>query len=89
LSCYTAQTRNGLQFCAKRFPYFSEAKGTARDVAKNKEAEFSSSQISEIWDATARVFATMEPLLKTTNDLFLQCSGTSNTLAGIIMSGKG
>jgi PDZ domain len=49
-----------LDFCAKRFPNFSEGKDTARDVAKNKEA---------------------------TQQLYSECSGASNTLMALIMSG--
>jgi len=76
-----------LDFCAKRFPNFSEGKDTARDVAKNKEAVLAAEQINRSWNTSAEAFAKIEPLLQTTNQLYTECSGANNTLMGLIMSG--
>jgi hypothetical protein len=78
-----------LQFCAERLPNFSEAKVTARDMARNMESGFSTAQTTEIWRATAQSFANLEPLLKTTSNLFGECIGASNALAGMVLSGQG
>jgi hypothetical protein len=78
-----------LQFCAERFPNFAEAKVTARDIAKNMESGFSTAQATEIWRATAQSFANLEPFLKTTSNLFGECIGASNALAGMVLSGQG
>jgi hypothetical protein len=77
-----------LDFCAKRYPNFSEGKDKARDVAKNKEAALAAEQINGSWNASAEAFAKIiEPLLQTTDQLYTECSGASSTLMGLIMSG--
>jgi hypothetical protein len=55
-----------LQFCAERYRDFEEAKATAREVAKRREAYFSSNEIDKTWRSTAELFAKMEPVLKAT-----------------------
>jgi hypothetical protein len=75
-----------LRFCEERFPLFSDAKGAARDIAKKKEAGLPPAQIKETWNDTGQIFAKMEPLLKLTANLFMECQGASNTLAGIVLN---
>jgi hypothetical protein len=78
-----------LQFCAERYQNFEDAKSTARDIAKAKEADFMPEDSEKVWHSAAEAFAKMEPILKTTSQLYQECNGASNALAGLVMSGIG
>jgi hypothetical protein len=69
---------------AKQVDYMRQAI-TQRDIAKKKEADLSSAQIDETWKNSALVFSKMEPLLKLTGNLFMECQGASNTLGVFVI----
>jgi hypothetical protein len=52
-----------------------------------EETALSAERINAIWQSTAEAFAKMEPMLQTTSQLYSECTGASNTLTGLIMSG--
>jgi hypothetical protein len=77
-----------LQFCVQKFPNFEDAKNTAKEISKNREADFSPDQTEKFWRGSAEDFKKkVEPILKTTSQLYEKCSQTSEMLSILIESG--